>query len=222
MILYHGSSSIIDVPVYARGSLHNDYGRGFYCTESLELAKEWACPGKKDGFSNVYDFDAGGLTLINLNSGEYSILNWLALLLKNRVFSIRSAVASQAFDYILDVFLPDISSADVIQGYRADDSYFAFANDFLNNMISLGQLKQAMVLGDLGEQIVLVSPKAFERISFMRYETADSSIYHVKRSEREDRARNTYLNEHGRDFVLSEKDIFVRDIVIQEMKENGQ
>ena len=29
---------------------------------------------------------------------------------------------------------------DVIIGYRADDSYFAFAQDFLNNAISLNTL----------------------------------------------------------------------------------
>ena len=41
--LYHGSENIIDVPTYGKGARHNDYGKGFYCTEDIELAKEWAC-----------------------------------------------------------------------------------------------------------------------------------------------------------------------------------
>lgn len=54
MILYHGSEKIIETPVYGKGNLRNDYGRGFYCTESEELAKEWACSNHRDGFANVY------------------------------------------------------------------------------------------------------------------------------------------------------------------------
>ena len=42
-ILYHGSEYLIENPQFGKGSLHNDYGRGFYCTENIELAKEWAC-----------------------------------------------------------------------------------------------------------------------------------------------------------------------------------
>ncbi|MBR2627880.1 MAG: DUF3990 domain-containing protein, partial [Peptococcaceae bacterium] len=38
-------------------------------------------------------------------------------------------------------------------GYRADDSYFSFANAFLNNTLSLRQLEKAMMLGKHGEQV---------------------------------------------------------------------
>lgn len=41
--LYHGSENIIEVPEYGKGMRNNDYGRGFYCTEDIELAREWAC-----------------------------------------------------------------------------------------------------------------------------------------------------------------------------------
>ena len=30
----------------------DDYGLGFYCTESIGLAKEWACRVPQDGFAN--------------------------------------------------------------------------------------------------------------------------------------------------------------------------
>ena len=48
---------------------------------------------------------------------------------------------------------------DVIIGYRADDSYFSFAKDFINNTISVEQLAEAMRLGELGIQIVLKSER---------------------------------------------------------------
>ena len=43
LTIYHGSSEIIKPPEYRKGTVYNDYGQGFYCTEHIELAKEWAC-----------------------------------------------------------------------------------------------------------------------------------------------------------------------------------
>ena len=39
MILYHGSQYLIEKPFYGGGRAANDYGRGFYCTESEPLAE---------------------------------------------------------------------------------------------------------------------------------------------------------------------------------------
>lgn len=218
MILYHGSPEIVEVPVYGKGSETNDYGRGFYCTEVQDLAKEWACPTVKDGFSNKYEFDLSDLKVLYLNKEGYNILNWIAILLGNRKFPKRSPIARQASKYILEEFLPDISGYDVIWGYRADDSYFSYAKDFLNNTISVNQLSQAMKLGELGEQVVLMSPKAFEKIKFLEYEIVDGSIYNPRRMDRESRARNAYLDNHGADFEISQGDLFVRDIISQKVK----
>ena len=218
MILYHGSTEIVEVPVFGKGSKNNDYGKGFYCTESLDLAKEWACPTVNDGFANQYEFDINDLKVMYLNRENYSILNWIAILLNNRIFPKRSPIARQASTYLLDEFLPDTTGYDVIWGYRADDSYFTYAKDFLNNTISVGQLARAMKLGELGEQIVLMSPKAFERIKFIKYEIADGSIYHNRRMERDERARRAYLNNHGEDFSVTINDLFVRDIISQQVK----
>ena len=67
-------------------------------------------------------------------------------------------------------------------GYRADDSYFSFAQDFINGTISYRQLNRAMHLGKLGQQFVLKSKKAFERIAFEGYErTIDAHIRNLRR-----------------------------------------
>ena len=218
MIIFHGSTEIVEVPVFGKGSKNNDYGKGFYCTESLELAKEWACPTIQDGFANQYEFDMTGLSVMYLNRDGYSILNWIAILLQNRIFPKRSPIARQASQYLLNGFLPDTTGYDVIWGYRADDSYFTYAKDFLNNTISVGQLARAMKLGELGEQVVLMSPKAFERIRFIKYEIADGSIYHNRRMERDERARRAYLDNHGEDFSVTINDLFVRDMISQQVK----
>ena len=124
-ILYHGSEYLIENPQFGKGSLHNDYGRGFYCTENIELAKEWACGKQTNGYANIYELDMSDLKCLNLNSKEYNILNWLAILADNRTYWQNGSIAEEAKKYIKDHFLLDISGYDVIIGYRADDSYFS-------------------------------------------------------------------------------------------------
>ena len=165
--LWHGSVNIIEKPIYGHGNSFNDYGQGFYCTEDIELAKEWAATDITDGYANHYIFDMPDAKLLNLSDVQYTILNWLALLVDNRKFAVSSSVGKLGKDYLKENFLIDISEYDVIKGYRADDSYFTFAKAFLNNTISLNQLSKAMNLGNLGEQIVIKSEKAFKHIHFL-------------------------------------------------------
>jgi len=105
LTLYHGSERLI-IPEFGKGKPGNDYGLGFYCTENPELAKEWACAHGKDGYANAYELETEGLTVLDLNSDKYDILNWLAILLDNRKFPLSGSVAPVARDYILSNFLP--------------------------------------------------------------------------------------------------------------------
>ena len=153
--IYHGSQKNIEKPIYGVGNPNNDYGLGFYCTKNIELAKEWACVDQSDGFANEYSLDLSDINICNLSSEKYNILNWMAILLQNRQFRVSNDVARNAREYLISEFMPDVSNADIILGYRADDSYFSFANSFLNSLLSLEQLESAMHLGELGEQVVL-------------------------------------------------------------------
>lgn len=193
--LFHGSPTIIQAPVFGQGNPNNDYGLGFYCTETLELAKEWACSSDQDGFANRYTFFPEGLSILNLSGGNYNILNWLTILLVNRVFSLSSAIAVRAKEYLVKTFLPDYLSYDVIIGYRADDSYFSFAAAFLNNTISLAQLEKAMLLGKLGEQVVIKSPLAFQRLRFEEGIPAERRIFYPQRTARDSEAREAFRSE---------------------------
>jgi len=189
MKIYHGSQYIIEKPEIGKGKVYNDYGLGFYCTQSLELAKEWSCDNGLDGFANCYNLNTENLKILNLNDKKYTILSWLTLLIKNRTFRITNELAKSAKQFLLEHYNVDISSYDVIIGYRADDSYFAFAEDFLNNSISLPRLEKAMRLGKLGEQVVLKSQKAFEELEFFDSLKADSTKYFTLKIKRNEDAR---------------------------------
>ena len=149
MKIFHGSENRIEKPEYGKGKPYNDYGLGFYCTEDIEMAKEWSCGEEHDGFANEYTLDITGLKVLNLNAPEYTILHWLAVLLKNRTFRLTNPIAKDAKEYLLEHFPVNTEDYDIIIGYRADDSYFSFADDFLNNAISVRKLEKAMRLGNL-------------------------------------------------------------------------
>lgn len=218
MYVFHGSDHIVEKPVWGKGKSYNDYGKGFYCTESIEMAKEWACSEKKDGYANAYSIDLEDLKVLNLTDDDYNILNWLAILLENRKFDVSLPVARAARKYITDNFNINVKKYDVVIGYRADDSYFSFTEDFLNNGISLQQLQKAMHLGKLGEQVVLISKKAFDKIEFLPQMTefADHSIYYPKKAKRDKEARSQYLDEER--FINDISGLYVREIVQKEMK----
>jgi len=217
--LFHGSTKIIEKPEYGKGNPRNDYGLGFYCTENLELAKEWASSSRIGGFANAYMLDISELSVINLKSPEFGILDWLAVLVNNRIFSVPGPLAIEAKEYITAHFLPDLSLFDAVRGYRADDSYFTFAMDFLNNTISLRQLSRAMALGELGEQFMIKSRRAFSLIQYIRSEPADGEIYYTKRRKRDKDARDQYLKGE-RYSARRTDDIFMLDILREEMKRN--
>ena len=214
LILYHGSPSILKQPIYGYGKTYNDYGQGFYCTQHLELAKEWACSEGVDGFANKYEIETDGLNILNMSSNKYNILNWLAILLENRQLRLSSPIEKRSRDYLLKNFLIEYKQYDCIIGYRADDSYFSFARSFISNTISLKQLSYAMKLGELGEQFVLKSEKAFKNLNFIDYTIADNSIYYNKRKLRDTQARQAFFKQLEED---DKNGIYIRDIINQEV-----
>ena len=216
-ILYHGSEVIVENPEYGKGARTNDYGRGFYCTEEIELAREWACAKGMNGYTNKYEMELDKMEILNLNSPDYHILNWLALLADNRTYWQRGSISEEAKRYIHDNFLPDISGYDVIIGYRADDSYFAFAQDFVAGTISLQKLSEAMRLGKLGEQIVLKSRRAFEEIRYLGSEFVSAEEYYGKKLEREREARREYRKKRAKAAQINE--LFILDIMREGMKD---
>ena len=209
LTIYHGSSQVVDTPTFGMGRKNNDFGLGFYCTQSNDLAKEWAVSSLRDGFSNRYTLNTEYLRILNLNCSDYTILNWIAVLVEHRLFSIKTPIARRAKRYLIEHFGVNVNAYDLVLGYRADDSYFDFAEAFLNNAITVEQLSRAMRLGKLGEQIVLKSRFAFDRITYEGFEPAEKNRYYVIRKARNDEANQTYL-----DILEEEVDgLYMQDIL---------
>jgi len=218
MIVYHGSDHIIETPLYNGSKRTNDYGYGFYTTENKELAMEWACSDNRDGFANIYELNTDGLHILNLNDSQYCILNWLAVLTKYRSYWQSGSVAEEAKNYLQKYFFVDSSEYDIVIGYRADDSYFSFAQDFVSGAISLRKLSEAMRLGKLGEQVVLKSKKSISQIRFIDAEAAAAEIYFEKKSIRDRDARRAYRLSRKEAENINE--LYMLDIMREEIR-NG-
>ena len=137
---------------------------------------------------------------------------------KNRTYWENSTISETAKKYLAQNFMIDTSEYDVIIGYRADDSYFSFARDFVSGTISYRQLSEAMRLGKLGEQVVLISKKAFENISYLSNSPADSEVYYSRKKERDRKARQEYRRTKQAEDL--ENELFIIDIIREEMKQN--
>ena len=207
--LYHGSEQLIEEPIFGKGKGNNDFGLGFYCTESEDLAREWAVSSLRNGFANRYTLDTEYLNVLNLNSPDFTILNWIAVLVDHRLFSIKTPVARRAKRYLVENFSVNVNAFDVVTGYRADDSYFDYAESFLNNGITVEQLARAMRLEKLGEQIVLKSRFAFSKLHYEGFDVADRETYFCLRKARNDEANRVYM-----EMLEEESDgLYIQDIM---------
>ena len=175
MKLYHGSKLKIEKPIFAGSKIDNDYGAAFYLTSDLESAHEWACRNNGVGIVNVYELDLKGLKVLDLtDKSQYSVLNWLAILLHFRTLEPNFVNAFKArINFLEEKYFIDVSQYDVVIGFRADDAYFRFPLDFVRGNLTIEQLHYSFNLGKLGIQYVLTSEKAIAKLKFIEVTPSD-------------------------------------------------
>jgi len=192
--LYHGSPDSNLVPSYSGGKEYHDYGKGFYCVEDIEKAKEWACQHYeiKTSFVYEYELDISELNqIVDLNT--YSPAYWLSILATHRYVSKEGALLKQRRERFIESFYFDLKNVDIIKGWRADDQYFAYLRDFLRMDISFEAVIEAMKLGDLGQQVVLISERAYSncrQITRFKIEQSEYEKYFKQYNERDYTARS--------------------------------
>lgn len=166
IVLYHGSKCIIKEPLYNYGSEDNDYGSGFYTTEFRDKAEDWALLNgdkNKVGIVNKYSVDISNLNIINLD--DYGVFAWVAEIISHRF--INNIAISEFRDEFIQKYKIDTSDADIIVGYRADDSYSTILDYFMSNKITEEEVRKLFYKGSLGVQYFIKSRKAFGNIKFI-------------------------------------------------------
>ncbi len=169
IFLFHGTPDEIVVPTYGYGNEKHDYGKGFYLTENIDLAKEWAVcrPNDNNGWVHKYELDTTELKILDFQ--EENVLSWLAELMKHRdaADSKRYRMLAQQF---IEKYGIDTTRYDVIKGWRANASYFYIAKEFVKDNIDMDILEELLLLGGLGIQYCIKSELAYSKLHEVKEE----------------------------------------------------
>lgn len=190
MTLYHGTPDKIVTPRYGGGDDKHDYGRGFYLTENIELAKEWAVcrPNEQNGWVHKYELEVSGLQILDFR--QYNVLSWLAELMKHR-----DASDSRRYHMLAEKFIEkygiDTDKYDVICGWRANASYFYIAREFVRDNIDMDILEELLSLGGLGIQYCVKSETAYANLKekIEELSTVDYAEFNDRYNQRDVLAR---------------------------------
>ena len=190
IILYHGSPNKIVVPKYGFGEEKHDYGKGFYLTENIELAKEWAVcrPDETNGWVHKFELETTDLKIFDFQ--KYDVLSWLAELMKHRDASDTKRYHMLAKKFI-EKYGINTSDYDVIKGWRADASYFYIAKEFVRDNVDIEILEELLSLGGLGIQYCVKSELAYSKLTEIQSDliSVDYNEFNDKYNERDINAR---------------------------------
>lgn len=195
MILYHGTSEKTVVPTFGLGNDKHDYGRGFYLTEDIELAKEWAVckPNNNNGWVHKYELDIESLQILDFQNKN--VLAWLAELMKHR-----DAADSKRYHVLAAKFIEkygiNTADYDVIRGWRANASFFYIAKEFVRDNVDLDILEELLSLGGLGIQYCIKTELAYSKLHEIENEILFVSYdeFNKKYNYRDSNARKNMKN----------------------------
>ncbi|MDR1578747.1 MAG: DUF3990 domain-containing protein [Synergistaceae bacterium] len=210
IMLYHGTSESNFAPRFGGGRDYHDYGNGFYTTEDIEAAKEWACQDVYNAaFVYSYALDRNGLSVLNLD--ENNTLAWISILMAHRRSRKIRGAALERCNRMIERYGIDINSYDVIRGFRANDSYFQFTADFVTDTITIETLMKSIIAGDLGLQVCVKSGRAYRQMEkcadVIAINGAEYDYYHNRYLSKDSDARklaDDYSNEAQVGQLLSE------------------
>lgn len=149
MIVYHGSTEIIQMPDVNHSKKYLDFGKGFYLTTYEEQAKKWAIrKGMRQGkgaFVNVYDLDE--------NWNNYRILSfdkeddkWLDFVCSCR----KGEMLNKEFDIII--------------GSVADDDVFKTVDLYFRGLWDKTRVLEELRYYKLNDQICIVNQKTLDQL----------------------------------------------------------
>lgn len=124
MVVYHGSTVVVDCPISAAGRQLLDFGRGFYVTDIKRQAESWAERMQRireeDGVVNVYDLDIERVKRdFRYFRFESYDVEWLQFIVANRMGN------NQLAEY------------DVIEGGVANDRVIDTVEAYMSNLMPL-------------------------------------------------------------------------------------
>lgn len=172
-ILFHGAKAYIEGALSLEKSKDgNDFGRGFYCGESLEQSAMFVA-GYASSSLYIVDFDPTGLKYIQFGVTR----DWMLMI---AYFRKRLDVYTE--HPLIQGLVARLKDVDYIVAPIADNRMFEIIDSFIDGEITDIQCQHCLSATNLGNQYVFVTPKALNQVTL---------LHHCYLSEAE---KNAYLS----------------------------
>ena len=144
MILYHGSSEIVEYPEIRKAKFNKDFYFGFYCTKYQEQAKRWAARYGKKGYINKYEYIPNDK------------LNYLQF----------CEMTEEWLDFIIDCRRGKPHKYDIVEGPMADDTIYNYIQNYMDGKISRAAFWELAKFKYPTHQISFHSISALDTLNF--------------------------------------------------------
>ena len=201
-LLFHGAKNVINLPLDLKYSKdNNDFGKGFYLGENFEQASTYI---SNTASKYVYAFS---LNISNLKVEKFNVdTEWMIA-----IAYYRGWLQQYEQDKILKSIIEKVENADVIIAPIADNRMFDLISEFVDGVITNEQCEHAIAATNLGNQYVVKTKKALEKLDFIklfflsskekdayknkRLENNNINLNKVKVSRIEYRGKGQYIDE---------------------------
>lgn len=114
MLVYHGSTQIVEKPEIREAKFNKDFYFGFYCTIMKHQAERWATRFGENGYINVYDYVPNDK--LNVLKFETMTEDWLDFIVACR--------SGHSHDY------------DIVEEPMADDTIYNYVQGYIDGKYS--------------------------------------------------------------------------------------
>lgn len=177
IILFHGAKTYIDRPISIEKSKEtNDFGKGFYCGESLEQSSMFVA-GYPNSSLYITQFNKSNLRNTKLNVDR----DWMLL-----IAYFRKKLTSYSNHPIVLKLLSKLEGVDYIIAPIADNRMFEIIDSFIEGEITDIQCQHCLSATNLGNQYVLITQKALNNLKILKHcylSTAEKEYYLSSKQE---------------------------------------
>ncbi len=157
-LLFHGAKSKIKGKLSLDFSRdNNDFGKGFYCGESLEQSAMFVS-GYQRSSLYIVKFDKRGLRSVSYSVDQ----DWMLT-----IAYFRGRLKNYSNSKKIQSLIKKLKTADYIIAPIADNKMFQLIDSFINGEITDEQCRHCLSATDLGLQYVFITEKALKNIEIL-------------------------------------------------------
>ena len=154
MIVYHGTTKVIEKPDVLHSKKYLDFGQGFYCGESYEQSALYV-ENFEDSKIYFLAFEKNDLKYIKYNVDQ----DWMLT-----IAYYRGKLEKYAQHKKIQNLISKLVEIDYIIAPIADNKMFRIIDAFIEGEITDEQCKHCLSASNLGYQYVILSEKAISKL----------------------------------------------------------